>query len=121
VIPDHRDRRDFAPEFPLEWALQDVALAIAAAGGDRLPLLEALSRQWLTATELDQGSLEKAERYLALATGRTASVPEDRRQYFQTLLAVVRLWLAREATGYLTIFCVIRRCAGHVQFGVIGA
>ena len=34
---------DFAPEFPLEWALKDVDLAIAAADGDRLPLLEALS------------------------------------------------------------------------------
>ena len=43
-----------------------------------------------------------------------AHVPRD-------LAAVVRLWLAREATGYLTIFCVIRRCAGLVQFGVIGA
>ena len=34
---------DFAPEFPLEWALKDVNMAIAAAG-DRLPLLAALSR-----------------------------------------------------------------------------
>jgi NAD-binding of NADP-dependent 3-hydroxyisobutyrate dehydrogenase len=34
---------DFAPEFPLEWALKDVDLAIAAADDDRLPLLEALS------------------------------------------------------------------------------
>ena len=29
---------DFAPEFPLEWALKDVDLAIAAAGDDQLPL-----------------------------------------------------------------------------------
>ncbi len=40
------DIGEFAPEFPLEWALKDVDLAIDAAGGDRLPLLEALSRQW---------------------------------------------------------------------------
>jgi 3-hydroxyisobutyrate dehydrogenase len=46
---------DFAPEFPLEWALKDVDLAIAAAGGDRLPLLEALSRQWRTAIEAGHG------------------------------------------------------------------
>jgi hypothetical protein len=31
-------RGDFAPQFPLEWALKDVDLAIAAAGGT-LPLL----------------------------------------------------------------------------------
>jgi 3-hydroxyisobutyrate dehydrogenase len=34
---------DFAPEFPLEWALKDVDLAVAAAGGTRLPLLKALT------------------------------------------------------------------------------
>jgi 3-hydroxyisobutyrate dehydrogenase-like beta-hydroxyacid dehydrogenase len=46
---------DYAPEFPLEWALKDVDLAIAAAGGDRLPLLEALSRQWRTAVKAGHG------------------------------------------------------------------
>lgn len=38
------ERADFAPEFPLEWALKDVGLAVDAAGGDTLPLLNALSR-----------------------------------------------------------------------------
>ncbi len=36
---------DFAPEFPLEWALKDVDLAIAASD-DSLPLLAAISKQW---------------------------------------------------------------------------
>ena len=36
-------RGDFAPEFPLEWALKDVDLAVAAAGDDTLPMLTALS------------------------------------------------------------------------------
>src|SRR5260370_23500769 len=40
------ERGDFAPEFPLEWALKDVDLALGAAGDDVLPLLAALSRQW---------------------------------------------------------------------------
>jgi len=31
------ERGDFAPEFPLEWALKDVNLALAAARGSRLP------------------------------------------------------------------------------------
>src|SRR5215472_11908659 len=43
------ERADFAPEFPLEWALKDVDLAVDAAGGDTLPLLNALSRQWRAA------------------------------------------------------------------------
>jgi len=42
---------DFAPEFPLEWALKDVDLALAAAGRDRLPVLQALSRQWRAAVD----------------------------------------------------------------------
>ena len=37
---------DFAPEFPLEWALKDVDLAIGEAGGDTPPLLGALSQLW---------------------------------------------------------------------------
>jgi 3-hydroxyisobutyrate dehydrogenase len=36
---------DFAPEFPLEWALKDVDLAVAASD-DSLPLLAAISKQW---------------------------------------------------------------------------
>jgi DNA-binding CsgD family transcriptional regulator len=35
------DRGDYAPEFPLEWALKDVDLAISAAGGEAPPLLAA--------------------------------------------------------------------------------
>jgi 3-hydroxyisobutyrate dehydrogenase len=49
------ERGDFAPEFPLEWALKDVDLAIAAAQGDTLPLLAALSRQWRAAVDAGHG------------------------------------------------------------------
>jgi 3-hydroxyisobutyrate dehydrogenase len=67
---------DFAPEFPLEWALKDVDLAIAAADGDRLPLLEALSRQWRTAVEAGHGREDISAARLALgsqAGGETAA------------------------------------------------
>jgi 3-hydroxyisobutyrate dehydrogenase len=57
---------DFAPEFPLEWALKDVDLAIAAAGDDRLPLLEALSRQWGAAVEAGHGRDDVSAARLAL-------------------------------------------------------
>jgi 3-hydroxyisobutyrate dehydrogenase len=57
---------DFAPEFPLEWALKDVDLAIAAAGGDRLPLLEALSRQWRAAVDAGHGRQDISAARLAL-------------------------------------------------------
>jgi 3-hydroxyisobutyrate dehydrogenase len=40
------EKGDFSAEFPLEWALKDVDLAIEAAGGDAPPLLGGLSVQW---------------------------------------------------------------------------
>jgi 3-hydroxyisobutyrate dehydrogenase len=57
---------DFAPEFPLEWALKDVDLAVAAAGGTRLPLLEALSSQWHVAVEAGHGREDISAARLAL-------------------------------------------------------
>jgi len=59
---------DFAPEFPLEWALKDVDLAVAAAGRDRLPLLEALSRQWHAAVAEGHGRQDVSAARLALGT-----------------------------------------------------
>ncbi len=49
------ERGDYAPEFPLEWALKDVDLAIASAEADTLPLLTALSRQWRAAVDAGHG------------------------------------------------------------------
>jgi 3-hydroxyisobutyrate dehydrogenase len=48
-------RGDYAPEFPLEWALKDVDLAIESVRGDTLPLLSTLSRQWRTAVDAGHG------------------------------------------------------------------
>jgi 3-hydroxyisobutyrate dehydrogenase len=60
---------DYAPEFPLEWALKDVDLAIEAAGGDQLPLLRALSRQWRAAVDAGYGRQDISAARLALGTG----------------------------------------------------
>jgi 3-hydroxyisobutyrate dehydrogenase len=60
------ERGDFAPEFPLEWALKDVDLAIAAAGDDELPLLDALSRQWRAAVDAGHGREDVSAARLAL-------------------------------------------------------
>jgi 3-hydroxyisobutyrate dehydrogenase len=68
------ERGDFAPEFPLEWALKDVDLAIAAAGGGTLPVLAALSRQWRTAVDAGHGREDVSAARLAL--GR--HMPGDR-------------------------------------------
>jgi 3-hydroxyisobutyrate dehydrogenase len=57
---------DYAPEFPLQWALKDVDLAIAAANGDGLPLLAALSRQWRAAVDAGHGREDVSAARLAL-------------------------------------------------------
>jgi 3-hydroxyisobutyrate dehydrogenase len=57
---------DFAPEFPLEWALKDVDLAIDVAGGEPPPLLAALSRQWRAAVDAGHGREDVSAARLAL-------------------------------------------------------
>jgi LuxR family maltose regulon positive regulatory protein len=48
------------------------------------------------AAELMGGSLEEGARYLALAAAGAASVPVGRRDQFRVMLAVLRLYLARQ-------------------------
>ena len=64
------ERGDFAPEFALEWALKDVDLALDAAGGDTLPLLAALSRQWHAAVDAGHGREDVSAARLALGDRR---------------------------------------------------
>ena len=65
--------------FPAGLAAADAGLAVVAA-----------------ADELAQGSLEAAERYLALAERQSASRPAGRGEYERLLLGVVRLLLDRQ-------------------------
>ncbi len=64
------ERGDYAPEFPLEWALKDVDLAIGAASADALPLLAALSRQWRAAVAEGHGREDVSAARLALSSGK---------------------------------------------------
>jgi 3-hydroxyisobutyrate dehydrogenase len=60
------ERGDFAPEFPLAWALKDVDLALGAVGDGELPLLSALSRQWRAAVDSGHGREDVSAARLAL-------------------------------------------------------
>ena len=62
------DRQDYAAEFPLEWALKDVDLAIGAAGGEAPPLLAALSGQWHAAVAAGHGRQDISAARSALAS-----------------------------------------------------
>ena len=61
------ERADYAPEFPLQWALKDVDLAIGAAPGAALPLLAALSRQWHSVVDAGHGREDVSVARLRLA------------------------------------------------------
>ena len=61
------ERADYAPEFPLQWALKDVDLAIGAAPGATLPLLAALSRQWRSIVDAGHGRDDVSVARLGLA------------------------------------------------------
>jgi 3-hydroxyisobutyrate dehydrogenase len=67
------DRGDYAVEFPLEWALKDVDLAIGATGGQAPPLLAALSGQWHAAVAAGYGRQDISAARLALASESHAS------------------------------------------------
>jgi 3-hydroxyisobutyrate dehydrogenase len=67
------DRADYAAEFPLEWALKDVDLAISAAGDAAPPLLAALSGQWHAAVAAGHGRQDISAARLALPTGSPVS------------------------------------------------
>ncbi len=60
---------DFEPEFPLEWALKDVDLALSSGNGASMPLLAALSRQWRTAVDAGHGRQDISAAILALHSG----------------------------------------------------
>jgi 3-hydroxyisobutyrate dehydrogenase len=60
------EKGDFAPEFPLEWALKDVNLAIDSADDGSLPILAALSAQWQAAIDAGHGREDISAAVLAL-------------------------------------------------------
>ena len=70
---------EFLARFPAGVIAADAELAARVAGD-----------------QLARGSLEEAERYLALSTRALESVPADRRGRAQVVLAVVRMRLARQ-------------------------
>jgi len=60
---------DYAPEFPLQWALKDVDLAISEAPGAALPVLAALSRQWRATVDAGHGREDVSAARLGLDPG----------------------------------------------------
>ena len=62
---------DYAPEFPLQWALKDVDLALDAGGGTGLPLLAALYRQCHSVVDAGHGRKDVSAVRLGLSENHT--------------------------------------------------
>jgi 3-hydroxyisobutyrate dehydrogenase len=61
------EQHEFSTEFPMQWALKDVDLALEAAGTEPPPLLAALSPQWHAAVDAGLGREDVSAARLALA------------------------------------------------------
>jgi LuxR family transcriptional regulator, maltose regulon positive regulatory protein len=72
---------------------------------------------FMAAGELDRGSLEAAERHLALAADGLASAPEERRGRLEVLLAVVRLGLGRERGDLPAVVAEAKQLLARVEAG----
>jgi 3-hydroxyisobutyrate dehydrogenase len=64
------ERGNVSPEFPLEWALKDVDLALEAAGQDAAPMLTTLAGQWRAAVAAGHGREDVSSVRLLLERGR---------------------------------------------------
>ena len=108
-----RSRRSATPRSPQDWGLAArvlsdhwVGLGLNGLGATAYELLAGFPAGVIAADaelaarragdEVARGSLDEAERYLALATRGLESVPADRRGRSQVVLAVVRMRLARQ-------------------------
>ena len=82
--------------FPAEWRASDAELAVLSA-----------------ADELTQGSLETAERYLAVADGAMAAVPDAQQAEAELLLGITRLLHARQRGNLPAVAEEARPAAGN--------
>jgi LuxR family maltose regulon positive regulatory protein len=89
LLSDHWVDLDLGGEAATARELLTAFPASVAAADAELTALTA-------AAELARGSLEEAERQLALAIQRSASVSADRRGRLEVMLTVLRLYLARQ-------------------------
>jgi 3-hydroxyisobutyrate dehydrogenase len=64
---------DYAPEFPLVWALKDVDLALAAAGPNPPPLVAALSPSWHATVNAGHGREDVSAARLGLGPAAKSS------------------------------------------------
>jgi 3-hydroxyisobutyrate dehydrogenase len=67
---------DYSADFSLEWALKDLDLAHAAAGGDVIPVAESIAERWRRLVAQGYGSLDISAARMGLGSGPAVSAKE---------------------------------------------
>jgi 3-hydroxyisobutyrate dehydrogenase len=60
---------DYSADFSLEWALKDLDLAVAAAGGETTPVVMAIAERWRRLVAQGDGRLDISAARLGLSSG----------------------------------------------------
>ncbi|MEY9929779.1 LuxR family maltose regulon positive regulatory protein [Catenulispora sp. GP43] len=69
----------------------------------------------MAAADLEHGSPQKAERWLALAAGRAGTTPPDRRGHFEVMCTILRLRLARRCGDLSAVAEEVERLLAAVE------
>src|SRR6266481_5915641 len=71
------ERGDYSADFPLEWALKDLDLALAASGARTTPVVMAIAERWRRLVAQGDGLLDISAARLGLDAGRRDSPDTD--------------------------------------------
>jgi 3-hydroxyisobutyrate dehydrogenase len=73
------ERGDYAPDFPLQWALKDLDLALAASGPETTPVVTAIAERWRRLVAAGNGNLDISAARFGLDGGPQMSGPDKTR------------------------------------------
>jgi 3-hydroxyisobutyrate dehydrogenase len=73
------ERGDFSADFPLQWALKDLDLALASSGQETTPVTMAIAERWRGLVSEGKGHLDISAARLGLGDGPEINDPDRRR------------------------------------------
>jgi 3-hydroxyisobutyrate dehydrogenase len=73
------ERGDYSPDFPLQWALKDLDLAVASSGQETTPVTMAIAERWRGLVSEGKGHLDISAARLGLGDGPEINDPDRRR------------------------------------------
>jgi 3-hydroxyisobutyrate dehydrogenase len=74
------ERGDYSPDFPLQWALKDLDLALAASGPETTPVTMAIAERWRRLVAEGNGDLDISAARFGLDDGSETNDPHPDRK-----------------------------------------